>query len=99
MTSNAEVAEQFDEIADRLLLDGESWFKVSAYRRAAESLRGMELAVEGIAARNALRRVPGVGDAIRTKIEAFLETGHIPLLDRLRLEQAPGLLALMRETG
>ncbi len=97
--SNAEVAEQFEEIADRLLLEGDSWFKVSAYRRAAESLRGMEQPVEAIAARNALRKVPGVGDAIRAKIEAFLETGHIPLLDRLRSEQAPGLLALMRETA
>jgi len=82
-----------------MLLQGESWFKVSAYRRVAETLRALKEPVEGVAARHGLRKLPGVGDAIRVKIEAYLETGHIPLLDRLRSEQPAGLLALMRATG
>jgi DNA polymerase (family X) len=97
--NNAAVAEQFEELGDRLLLQGESWFKVSAYRRAAETLRALIEPIERVAARNALGSLPGVGAAIKDKINAYLETGHITLLDRLRSEQMPGLLALMRETG
>src|SRR5437870_5243193 len=97
--SNSAVAEQFEELADRLLLQGEAWFKVSAYRRAVQTLRGLRDPVERIAARHGLGLLPGVGAAITDKINAYLETGHIPLLDRLRGEQSPGLLALMRETG
>jgi DNA polymerase (family X) len=99
MPANDEVAAQFEEIADRLLLEGESWFKIAAYRRAANTLRGLAEPVTAVAERSELDSLPGVGDAITTKIESFLSSGHIPLLDRLRSEQPPGLLPLMRETG
>ena len=99
MVSNEDVAEQFDELADRMLLIDSSWFKVSAYRRAAKTLRELEEPVEEIAARGQLKKLPGVGDAIRDKIEAYLATGHIPLLERLRHGRGSGLLPVMRETG
>ena|SRR6476620_1211136 len=99
MPANNEVAAQFDEIADRLLLEGESWFKIAAYRRAANTLRALAEPVTAVAERRELDSLPGIGDAITTKIESFLSSGHIPLLDRLRSEQPPGLLPLMRETG
>jgi DNA polymerase (family 10) len=98
MPSNDEIAEQFEEIADRMLLEGDSWFKVSAYQRAAKTFRGMSESLEDISSRGRLRKVPGVGDAIATKIDAFLHTGQIPLLERLRAEQPLGQLDLMRQT-
>ena len=36
---NAQVAEQFDLLADLLELDGEEQFRVLAYRRAADQIR------------------------------------------------------------
>jgi len=38
---NQEVAEKFDELADLLAIQGESSFRVNAYRRAAETIRGL----------------------------------------------------------
>ncbi len=87
MTTNAEVAAQFEELADRLLQQHESWFKVAAYRKAAATIRDLGEPVEAIAARGGLRSLPGVGAAIATKIQDYLTTGHIPTLDRVRAEQ------------
>jgi DNA polymerase (family X) len=98
LVSNIEVAQQFDELADRLLLDGESWFKVSAYKRAAQTLTDLEQPVQELSARGRLQSLSGVGDAIARKIDDYLETGHIPLLDRERAQQPPGQLDLMRQT-
>ena len=99
MVTNVEVAAQFDEIADRLLLQGDSWFKVSSYRRAAETLRAAQRPLAGLAAEHQLLKLPGVGQAIATKIGDFLRTGEIPLLERLRAEQPDGLLRLLRESS
>jgi DNA polymerase (family 10) len=87
MTTNAEVAAQFDELADRLQKQGEAWFKVAAYRKAAATIRALEEPVETLAARGELRSLPGVGAAIATKIQDYLTSGHIPALDRVRAEQ------------
>ncbi len=96
MSRNAEIAAQFDEIADRLLLLGESWFKVRAYRRVAEVLRGTSEDIVRLAAEGRLKTLPGVGDAIAKKISDYLTTGHIPLLDRLRAQTSGEELALLR---
>jgi DNA polymerase (family 10) len=96
MSRNAEIAAQFDEIADRLLLLGEGWFKVRAYRRAAEVIRTASEDVATLAAEGRLKTLPGVGDAIAKKISDYLATGHIPLLDRLRAQTSDDELALLR---
>lgn len=96
MNRNNEIAAQFDEIADRLSLLGESWFKIRAYRRAAEVMRASDQDIARLAAEGQLEQLTGIGAAIAQKTADYLTTGHIPLLDRLR-EQAPdGLLALLR---
>jgi DNA polymerase (family 10) len=99
MVSNIEIAQQFDELADRLLLNGDSWFKVSAYRRVSQTLTDCDQPVQELSAVGQLRSLPGVGDAIARKIDDYLETGHIPLLDRMRAQQPRGQLDLMRQTG
>jgi DNA polymerase (family 10) len=87
MTTNAEVAVQFEELADRLLQQHESWFTIAAYRKAAATIRAAEEPIEALAARGTLRSLPGIGAAIATKIQDYLATGHIPALDRVRAEQ------------
>jgi DNA polymerase (family 10) len=98
MNRNAEIAAQFDEIADRLQLLGESWFKVRAYRRAAEVIRGTSEDVAQLAAEGRLKTLPGVGDAIAKKITDYLTTGHISLLDRLRAQTSDEELSRLRAT-
>jgi DNA polymerase (family 10) len=97
--TNEELAAQFDELGDRLLLDGELWFKVAAYRRAAATIRSLTEDVETIASNGRLRKLPGIGEAITSKVEVYRETGHIPALERVRAAQPAGLLSLFRETG
>lgn len=96
MSRNAEIAAQFDEIADRLSLLGESWFKIRAYRRAAEAMRAAAEDVAALSAAGRLGAMPGIGDAIEQKTADYLATGHIPLLDRLRGQVPDGQLALLR---
>jgi DNA polymerase (family X) len=87
MTTNTEIAAQFEELAERLQQRHESWFKIAAYRKAAATIRATPEPVESIAARGQLRTLPGVGAAIAVKILDYLATGHIPALDRVRAEQ------------
>jgi DNA polymerase (family X) len=96
MPMNDEVAAQFDEIAERMLLKGESWFKVRAYREGAAALRAAAEPIERLNARAELAQLPHVGKAIAEKTAGFLQTGSIPLLERLRAEAPAGLLTLLR---
>jgi DNA polymerase (family X) len=96
MNRNHEIADQFDEIADRQLLLGESWFKIRAYRRAAETMRATSEDVAALSAAARLSELDAVGEAITEKTAEYLGTGHISLLDRLRGQTAGGELALLR---
>lgn len=96
MTRNDEIAHQFEEIADRLRLTGESWFKVRAYVRAAERFRAYDGDLVELVERGELGSLPDVGTAITEKTSAYVATGHIPLLERLRGETDDGDLALLR---
>ncbi len=96
MNRNAEIAGQFDEIADRLSLLGESWFKIRAYRHAARLMRETSEDIARLSADVALAALPGVGDAITEKTAAYLAGGHIPLLDRLREQVPDAQLDLLR---
>jgi DNA polymerase (family 10) len=92
---NEFAAAAFDEIAVRLLLQGESWFKVRAYREGAQALREATESVDELLAAGRLASLPHVGKAIAEKTEALLTTGVIPLLERLRAELPAGLVELV----
>ena len=98
MGSNAEATEIFRTIADLLDLLGEK-FKPEAYRRAARSIESLTEDLGALAARNELRSIPGVGEAIAEKIEEYLRTGSISYYERLQREIPPGLVELMRLPG
>jgi DNA polymerase/3'-5' exonuclease PolX len=98
MPSNAEAAEIFRNIADLLDVLGEK-FKPEAYRRAARSIETLTEDLATVAARDELRTIPGVGDAIAEKIREYLATGAVPYYERLRREVPPGVVELMRLPG
>ena len=79
----------------RLLLQGESWFKIRAYREGARALRETPASVDELLAAGKLASLPHVGKAIAEKTEALLTTGAIPLLERLRAELPAGLVELV----
>ncbi len=91
---NAEVARIFEEVADLLEFGGADSFRVNSYRRVARTLAELDEDVRGVAARGALDKLPGVGKASAQKIEEILTTGRLTLLEELRAEVPPTLLAL-----
>jgi DNA polymerase (family X) len=98
MPSNTEVAELFQGIADILDVQGEK-FKPEAYRRAARSLESLTEELSAVAARDELRTIPGVGEAIEEKIKEYLATGKLDYYERLRKEVPPGILEMLAIPG
>ncbi|HII05784.1 MAG TPA: DNA polymerase III, partial [Methanotrichaceae archaeon] len=96
---NDEVARLLREVGDLLELQGESGFKVVAYRRAARSIESMKEDLEEVSRNGKLVSIPGVGKAIASKIEEFLETGKIETHDRLFRETPPGMAELLQISG
>ena len=74
-------------------------FKIRAYERAAETLRGLAEEASALAARGELINVPGIGKAINEKIQELLRTGKLKFLEGLEAEVPPSLLELLRVPG
>lgn len=90
--TNGAVAARLDEAAELLHRQGANEFRVHAYRRGAETLRAMTPPVARLLAeqgRTGLMRLPGIGDSLARSIESIVSTGRLPLLERLRSDNAP----------
>jgi DNA polymerase (family 10) len=100
MSRNDEVAARLEEFAD-LLEAQDTEYKPRAYRNAAESVRELSAAIEGLAADGEERvaQLDAVGDAISAKIVEYVETGEIAELERLRAELPVEMDALTRVEG
>ncbi|MDZ7849255.1 MAG: DNA polymerase/3'-5' exonuclease PolX [Halodesulfurarchaeum sp.] len=100
MTSNAEVADRLDELAD-LLEAQDVEYKPRAYRKAADNVRSSadpvsDLVDDGL---DAVREIEGVGEAIGEKIVEYVETGSIEELDSQREALPVDMAALTRVEG
>jgi DNA polymerase (family 10) len=84
--NNTEIAGVFREIADLLEKQKENWFKIRAYRKAADSIEAQTAAVEQLIAEGRLREIPGVGEAITKKVTELVTTGSLQYYDKLRAE-------------
>ena len=82
--SNAEIAQYFSNIAELLDIKGEEWYRVRAYRRAAESIAHYPEEMTTLREEGRLEEIPGVGKAIAGKIDELLQTGRMEFYQRLR---------------
>jgi len=85
--SNDEVAQVLDRIAELLEAQDANPFRVRAYRKAADSVRGTDRPVAGMVKEGddeALQELPGVGKGIASTIGEFVNTGRSGLLQRLQ---------------
>jgi DNA polymerase (family 10) len=96
---NFEVARIFYDIASLLEVRDESRFRIRAWQRAAQTLEALSEDVTAVAARGALRSLPGIGKEIAARIEEYLATGRLELLDRLRENLPPDFLSLLEVRG
>ena len=82
----------FDELADLYELDGAVVHRVLAYRNAAKAVREAPRSVAAMTREGTVTELPGIGKTLEEKIEALLETGTIPAVEKLRARSSrPGL--------
>lgn len=96
---NKELAAAFERIADLLDIQGEQSFRVNAYRRASRALKDLPQDAADLLASGALAEVPGIGKGTLEKVEQFVKTGKIALLEDLRAAIPGGLPELLDIPG
>jgi DNA polymerase (family X) len=97
--SNAAIADLFDELGDLYELDGAVVHRVLAYRNGAKSVREAPRSVAAMTREGKVTELPGIGRTLEEKIEALLDTGTIPAVEKLRARIPAGLVAMTRLPG
>jgi Holliday junction resolvasome RuvABC DNA-binding subunit len=91
-TTNAAIADRFEEVAALLAEQGANPYRARAYRNGAATLRRLDREVAGILASGgleALEALPGIGESLARAIRDLVVQGRLPMLDRLRGEADP----------
>lgn len=70
----------------RLLEEDGVQFKPAAYRKAAITIENLDRDIFSFSTIEELKELPGIGDAIASKVLEFKETGHIRHLEDLILK-------------
>jgi DNA polymerase (family X) len=96
---NAEIADQFDLLADLLELDGADSFRVIAYRRAATRMRETSGSVAQLALDGKAKDLQGIGKTIEEKIVQVVEHGEIEALTKKKAGVPPEVVLFMRLPG
>lgn len=95
--ANLAIAARLEEVARLLEEQHANPYRVGAYRRAATTLRGLSRPVGDILATEGLEglvRLPTIGESLARSIRALVETGGLPMLERLRGESDPEALLM-----
>jgi DNA polymerase (family 10) len=96
---NADVAEQFDLLADLLELEGAESFRVLAYRRAATRMRETSGSVAQLALDGRAKELQGIGKTIEEKIVQIVEEGEIEALSKRKAGIPADVVRFMRLPG
>ena len=95
--NNLVIAQRLIRAAHRLEREGSNLFRVRAYRRAAETVLGLDRPLEEIVAESGargLRALPGIGSSLAPKLANLVQTGEFATL---KTEDTS--LAVSRETA
>jgi len=98
-TTNREIADIFETVADMLQIKGENIHRVLAYRNAALSIRDLGRDIHVIAAEGGLEAIPFIGETLAAKIQEMLDTGKLEFYERLAAEIPPGVVEILRING
>lgn len=97
--SNSQLAGIFDDIANRLDIQGDVIFKIRAYRTAAENIRNASQDVSALWEAGTLDQIHGIGKEIAKKIDELMRTGKLDFYERLRAEVPDGVAAFLEVPG
>jgi len=97
---NADIAADFDELADLLEIEGANPFRIRAYRNAARTLRDLPSDVTAMLERGEdLTELPGIGKDLAAKIKEIIETGTAAMLEEHRKTVPATLTELLKIPG
>ena len=99
MPSNAEVAAQFDLLADLIQLEGGDSFRINAYRRAAKQILDSGRSVGELAQTWQATELPGIGKTIEGKIREIVSDGKIHALAEREQRVPAGVVSFLRLPG
>lgn len=91
--ANDDAAALLQEYADLLAITGGDAFKARAYEKAARAVGGYHVDIATLDAKG-LRDIPNVGKSIADKVEEYLTTGRVALIDEARAAIPPGVREL-----
>ncbi|MDD2620677.1 MAG: DNA polymerase/3'-5' exonuclease PolX [Syntrophomonadaceae bacterium] len=97
--TNREVAIILDRIADILQIKNENPFKIQTYRKAANSIYHLDEDINTLKEANRIKEIPGVGKAVKAKIEEMIEKGRCEYYERLTDEVPAGVLEMLSLPG
>jgi len=97
--NNDQIAAMLKEIADILDIKGENPFKVRAYRRAHDAIRGLSEDLSTIHAEGRLLDIDGIGKGIGEHIDDLFSTGHMSYYEEARSSIPIGLLDILNVPG
>ena len=97
---NADIAGQFNRLADLLEIEEANRFRVRAYRRAAQTIQELpESAAEMVGEDRDLTELPGIGEDLAGKIVEIVKTGHCHMLEEVEARTPSTLAALTSIAG
>jgi DNA polymerase (family 10) len=96
---NKEVAQIFREIAQILDLKGENPFRIRAYEKAAQNIESMEEDLAGLAKKDELTSISGIGDDLAGKIKEIISTGTLKQYEELKRKIPEGVLKMLEIPG
>jgi DNA polymerase (family 10) len=92
---NHEVAILLRTIAELLDIKGDNFFKIRAYRMAAQIIDDLSEDIEVLVNENRLKDLEGVGPALSKKITEYITAGTVSYLEQLEKQIPPSLLSLL----
>lgn len=98
MLSNTEVAQALTRIRTLMELAGETFYKFTAYERAASAVENAP-PLSDLAAAGELTGLPGVGKSLAATIEQLLQTGTCELLETLQQRYPPTIFEVLGVSG
>ena len=94
---NHEIAEIFNQVANKLEILGKNPFRIRSYRDAARIISSMSGNLSSMVNEpDKIRDLPGIGENLSEKILEILKTGKLNQLERLNKRVPPSLSDIMR---
>src|SRR5213075_2812328 len=97
--TKSQIADVLEQIATLLELKDENPFKIRAYANAARAIDAWGGNLSELQDEEALKKMPGIGKAIASKVSELATTGSLKYLDELRAEFPAAILELFSIPG